>query len=150
MKDFVTSAKGSIGVKRDAATATTFKIDDREVTFYEPTPGQASIMMTMGTRDLDLKAASLFMQMLFDLMDLDTQRYIQTRLLDPDDPFELESEGGIFDIWEALVDEWSAKKPIKEPSDYQPPRRATGKGSTGTSRARASTSSTSRSTRSSR
>lgn len=145
MKDFVTSAKGTIGKKRDPKTATKFKVDGVPVVFFEPMPGQAAIMMTMGTREINLEASALFVQLFFDLMDDHTRRHLTTRLLDADDPFEMESEGGIFDIWENLIKEWSGKKAINMPSDYQPPRRVTGKSSTGTSPVRASTSSRSRS-----
>lgn len=145
MKDFVTAAKGSIGKKRDPKTATKFKIDGFPVTFYEPMPGQAAIMMTMGTRDVNLEASGLFIQLFFDLMDDATRRHLTTRLLDADDPFELESEGGIFDIWENLIKEWSGKKATKLPSDFQAPRRATGNASTASTRVKAPTSSRSRS-----
>lgn len=150
MKDFVTAAKGTLGAKRDPKTATKFKIDGVPVTFYQPMPGQAAIMMTMGTREINLEASSLFIQLFFDLMDDPTRRHLTTRLLDASDPFELESPGGIFDIWENLIKEWSGKKVIKPPSDYQPPQRVTGNGSTATSRAKASTSSRSPSRVSSR
>lgn len=147
MKDFVTSAKGQIAKKkaRDPKTATKFKIDGVPVTFYEPMPGQAAIMMTMGTRDINLEASALFIQLFFDLMDEPTRRHLTTRLLDAEDEFELESSGGIFDIWESLIKEWSGKKAINMPSDYQPPRRVTGSASTASSRAKGSTSSRSRS-----
>ncbi len=145
MKDFVTDAKPTLGKKRDPKTATKFKVDGVPVTFYEPMPGQAAIMMTMGTREINLEASALFIQLFFDLMDDATRRHLTTRLLDADDSFELESKGGIFDIWENLIKEWSSKKAINMPADYQPPRRVTGKQSTGTSRASGSTSSRSRS-----
>lgn len=145
MKDFVTDAKGTLGQKRDPKTATKFKVDGVPVTFYEPMPGQAAIMMTMSTREINIEASALFIQLFFDLMDEPTRRHLTTRLLDANDPFEMESKGGIFDIWENLIKEWSGKKAINMPSDYQPPRRVTGNGSTASSRVKGSTSSRSRS-----
>jgi hypothetical protein len=149
VKEFITAAADSIGnvVEEDAVE---FKHDGRVVKFYKPTTGQASIMMTMGGRDMDAQQAGVFIQLFLELMDEDTRRYFTGRLLDRNDPFSnLKSEGGLFDIWETLMEEWSAR-PTKQPSDYRPSRRSTGKSSTASTRAKASTSSRSRSTASSR
>jgi hypothetical protein len=149
VKEFLTAAKDSIG-NVDEEEAVTFLHDGREVKFYKPSPGQAAIMMTMGGREMDAQSAGLFIQLFLELMDDDTRRYFTGRLLDRKDAFSnLNSEGGMFDIWEALTEDWSAR-PTKQPSDYQPPRRSGGKTSTASSRAKGSTSSRSRSTDSSR
>lgn len=149
MREFVTAAKDSIGeVSEDDAFI--FLHDGREVKFYKPSSGQASIMMTMGGREMDVRQAGLFIQLFLELMDDDTRRYFSGRLLDRNDPFSnLKAEGGLFDIWETLMEEWSAR-PTKQPSDFQPSRRSTGRSSTASSRAKGSTSSRSRSTGSSR
>lgn len=143
MREFVTAAKDTIG-EVDEDDAIVFKHDNREITFFQPSSGQQAMMLSMGGREMDLKAAGVFIQLFFEMADDDTQRYLQTRLMDRKDTFDLNSDGGIFDLWEALTEEWSAR-PTKEPSDFQSPRRATGKASTGSSRVRASTSSRSRS-----
>ena len=147
MREFIASAKDTIG-EVDEDDVITFEHHGREVTFFQPSTGQQAMMLSMGGRDMNLKAAGVFIQLFFEMMDDETQRYFQSRLMDRKDAFDINSDGGIFDIWEALVEEWSAR-PTKEPSDYQPPRRATGKTSTGSTRVRASTSSRSRSTGSS-
>lgn len=140
MKEFFTAAKDTFGeVSEDEKIV--FKHDGREVTFFQPSDGQMAIMLNMGGRDMDPRSAGTFIQLWFSMMDNDTVRYFQTRLMDRDDKgFDLESEGGVFDIFESLVEEWSAR-PTKQPSDFQPSRRATGPKSTGSTRVRASTSS---------
>lgn len=149
MKEFITAAADSIG-NVDEDEAVEFLHDGRKVKFYKPSSGQAAIMMTMGGREMDVQAAGTFIQLFLELMDTDTRRYFSSRLLNRDDPFSnLKAEGGLFDIWETLMEEWSAR-PTKQPSDFQQSRRATGRSSTASSRAKGSTSSRSRSTASSR
>lgn len=143
MKEFLTAARDTIG-EVDEDKVLTFKHDERECIFYEPSAGQQAILLSMARRDMDPKSAGTFIALFFEMMDDDTQRYFETRLMDRKDTFDLNSEGGIFDIWEWLAEQWSAR-PTKQPSDYQPPRRATGRASTATTPARASTSSRSRS-----
>jgi hypothetical protein len=148
MKEFITAAKDDIGVVNEDE-AITFKHDGREVTFYQPSTGQVAIMMAMSGRDMKGKEAGTFINLFFGMMEEDTARYFESRLMDRTDSFDLDSEGGIFDIWTELSEEWSAR-PTKEPADFQPPQRATGKRSTAPTRAKGSTSSRSRSTASSR
>ena len=149
MKEFITAAADSIG-NVDEEDVVEFLHDGRKVKFYKPSSGQAAIMMTMGGREMNVSAAGTFIQLFLELMDEDTRRYFSSRLLDRNDPFSnLKAEGGLFVIWEVLMEEWSAR-PTKQPSDFQPSRRATGRSSTASSRAKASTSSRSRSTASSR
>jgi hypothetical protein len=143
MKDFITEVQDDIG-EVDVDDALTFKHDGREVTFYKPSTGQLAIMLTMLSRELDPKSAGTFIQLFFELMEEETQRYFQSRLLDRKDPFDLNGEGGVVDIFESISEEWSGKD-SKKPSDYLPSRRATGGASTAPSRAKASTSSRSRS-----
>lgn len=143
MKDFVTAAKDDLGeVNEDDVIA--FKHDGREVVFFVPSTGQQAIMLSMGGRDMDPKVAGTFIHLFFEMMDDETQRYFNTRLMDRNDPFDLDTEGGVFDIFDAISKEWSGKAK-KQPSDYQKPQSTTGRASTGSSRVRASTSSHSRS-----
>lgn len=150
MQDFVTAVEEELEEGEEAEVpSVTFKHDDREVTFYKPSTGQMALMMSMGGREMDLKTAGNFIALFLEMADEDSQRYFQTRLLSrpvPGEPvFDLASQGGIYDIFEKLGEHWGGKK-SKSPSDYQPPRRATGKRSTVTTPARARTSSRSRST----
>ena len=143
MKEFVTAARDTLG-EVDEKSALTFKHDDKEVTFYEPSDGQLALMMAMGRRDMDAKTAGTFISLFFEMMEPETQRYFENRLLDRHDTFNLSGEGGILDIFQYLGEEWGAR-PTKRPSDYQKSQRSTGRASTGSTRAKASTSSRSRS-----
>lgn len=143
MKEFVTAAKGTLG-EVDEESKITFKHDGRDITFFEPSTGQQAIMLSMGGRTMDVRAMGTFIQLFFEMADDDTARYLQGRLLDRNDTFDVTGDGGIFDLFEAITEEWSAR-PTREPSDSPSPRRATGRASTASTRAKASTSSTSRS-----
>lgn len=142
MKEFVTAAKDQLG-EVDEDSVEVFKHNGNEVRFFEPSDGQQAIMLSMGGRSMTKKSAGTFIQLFIELGDDDTQRYFHDLLLDRNSGFDLMSEGGIFDIWEYLMEQWSGKA-TKQPSDFQPSRRATGPRSTGTTRAKASTSSGSR------
>lgn len=148
MKQFVTAASRG-EVRDEEEVSTTFVHDGTEVTFFKPSSGQFMLMSSIGVGNRDAKSMGTFIALFMEIMDEATQSYFEGRLLDRRDPFDIDSEGGIFEIWEYLVEEWSAR-PTKEPSDYQPPQRATGKRSTAPTRAKASTSSRSRSTAASR
>lgn len=143
MKDFVTAAKDDLGEVNEEDVIS-FKHDDREVVFFVPSVGQQAIMLSMGGRDMDTKSAGTFIHLFFEMMDGPTQRYFQSRLLDRMDPFDLDSDGGVFEIFENITKEWSGKA-TKRPSDYQKPQSTTGRASTGSTRAKGSTSSRSRS-----
>lgn len=144
MKEFITAAQEDLG-EVDENDVIEFKHDKRNVRFFVPSTGQQAIMLSMGGRDMDTKAAGTFISLFFEMADGETQRYFQTRLLDRDDTaFDLDTEGGIFDIFDYLTEQWSGKAK-KRPADYQKPQSETGRASTGRTRARASTSSTSRS-----
>lgn len=145
MKSFSTPARhkgedGEInedGWAPEARKEYRFDHDGREVVFYEPGLGQQAILMSMGGREMDTRQVGNFIAMFFELMDDSTARYFNTRLMDFDDPFsDPETEGGLFDVWEALTEEWS-ERPTKKPSDYAAPRSRTGQKSTAKPRGKA-------------
>lgn len=143
MKEFITAARDTLG-EVDEETKITFKHDGKELTFFEPSTGQQAIMLSMGGRTMDVRMMGTFIQLFFEMADDDTARYLQGRLLDRNDTFDVSGEGGIFDLWEYITEEWSAR-PTREQSDSPSPQRATGRASTASTRAKASTSSPSRS-----
>lgn len=147
MREFFTAAKEDLG-EVDPSNQLTFLHDETEVTFNKPSTGQMALMLSMGNRKMTMDQMGTFIALFIELGDGPTQRYLQSRLLDASDSFDIESEGGIMDMFEALVEDWSAR-PTKQPSDFQKSRRRTGPASTAPTRAKASTSSRSRSTASS-
>lgn len=148
MKEFITAAADTLG-DVDAEDVIEFKLDDVVCRFFTPSTGQQAIMLAMGRRgDDDPKAAASFISLFFEMADDSTQRHLETRLMDRRDTFDLDSEGGIFDIFDYISEQWSPKAK-KQPADFQKSQSGTGTASTGRTRARASTSSRSRSTASS-
>ena len=143
MKEFVTAARPTAG-KIDKTSKVTFKHDGKEVTFFEPDAGTLAIMAMISNQKMSVQNMGTFIEFIFNVMDPPTQIYFRQRLMDTDDPFGLDGKGGLMDIFKSLTEEWSAR-PTKKPSDFQPARRATGRGSTGTTPVKASTSSRSRS-----
>ena len=137
MREFVTAAKDTF--EAEEKVATTFLHDETEVTFYEPSVGKQAVMLGFGRGTTTLESASTFIALFFSMMDAKTRRYFEDRLMDDDDPFDLKSDGGIFDLWEALVEEWGGKA-TSPPSASSSPQRKTGRASTATTRAKARTS----------
>lgn len=146
MREFTTAAREHQEV--DEESLITFMHDGQEVTFYEPDAGQLAIMSTLTSTNKTHEVASTIISFFFSVMDEDTSIYFRSRLLDRNDPFELDDEGGVMDIFEYLMEEWSGKAST-QPQDYRPKQSTPGRSSTGTTRAKASTSSRSRSTASS-
>jgi hypothetical protein len=142
MKEFVTAAKPGTGT-RNEDDAIEFLHNGTKVKFYKPNDAQQAMMLAMGGRSMSLKAAGTFIHLFIELGDSDTQRYFQDQMLDSESGFDLKEEGGLFDLWEYITEEWSGKA-SKLPSDFQSPRRKTGRASTASTRAKASTSSPSR------
>lgn len=148
MREFVTAARDQM--EPDDSKVFEFTLDGREMRMYHPNTGQAAIMSTMIRGEVKADDASNFITLFFNLFDDDDRLYLQDRLMDRDDSFDLDSDGGMFDIFEALLEEVTASRPPASPTDYQSKRKPTGRGSTASTRAKASTSSTSRSRASSR
>lgn len=142
MKDFLTSARPDMAEVNEE-NAITFKHWDTPVKFYEPSDGQQAMMLSMGGRQMSKEAAGIFIQLWINLGDDETQRYFRDLLLDRESGFGLMTEGGMFDIFEELMEEWSGKASPLAP-ESPAPRRTTGRASTASSRAKASGSSTSR------
>lgn len=148
MKAFVTAAKAAKTNKENEEDAISFTHDGRDVKFYQPSVGQQAVMMGMSGSDLNVSTASDFIALFFEMMDNDTQKYFKSRLLDREDSFELDGDGGMMDIYSWLAEQWSGK-PTKPASGSRSSASKTGKGSTAPTRAKGSTSSRSRSTASS-
>lgn len=141
MKEFITAA-----VDGGDSEEIVFVHDGREVRFFVPSTGQQAIMLAMGRRsDMDPRAAGTFISLFFEMADEETQRYFETRLMDREDTgFDLDTEGGMFDLFDYIASQWSPKAP-KQPADYQKSQSTTGTGSKAPTRVRASTSSRTRS-----
>lgn len=142
MKEFITAA-----LEDDVEEETiVFMHDGREVTFYVPSTGQQAIMLAMGRREkMDVRAAGTFISLFFEMASPETQRYLETRLMDREDKkFDMDTEGGVFDLFDYISSQWSPKV-SKRPADYQKSQSTTGTASRARTRARASTSSTTRS-----
>lgn len=149
MQEFITAARDEF--EPEEVGSHTIKLDGREIVLREPGTAQAAVMATFTRGEMTAEKVSTFISFFFSLLpNKDDQMYIEDRLLDFDDPFEIDSENGLLDIFFWLLEEMSAQRPPVEPTDYQPSQRATGQRSTATTRAKASTSSASRSRASSR
>ncbi|QWY81325.1 hypothetical protein SEA_RIZWANA_28 [Arthrobacter phage Rizwana] len=151
MKDFIKSADEV----EETVETVTFNHWGTDVTFRKPQEGHDLLMLSLGGREMDAKAAAQFVHMFLNLADeglpededdepgFNTRRHFE--ILMEEGKFGLSMEGGIFDIWHGLVEHFGGKD-SKKPSASRASRSRTGASSTGTSRRRASTSSKSRST----
>lgn len=150
MQEFITAAREDF--QPDTGKEHTILLDGHEIVLNEPNTSQAALMVTfVRGGEMTAQRMSEFMALFFSLVPLEEdQVHLQDRLLDVRDPFKLDSEGGLLDIFYWLMEQIEGGRPPVAPSDYQPSRRATGQRSTATTRAKASTSSPSRSRASSR
>lgn len=147
MKEFVVAVDAQ-DQDENEENATTFlhkspeAPDGFECVFYQPSEGQFLMMLAMGGRSMKRESIGHFIQLFIELGDDETQKYFHNLLMVRRGGFKVKGPGGIFDIWEYLVEEWSGKDGEKEP-DSPAPALATGRSST--VRSRRSTSSRSRS-----
>ena len=137
MKDFVKAVAEDENGEEELEEGTTFEHWGREVTFYQPSDGQLLMMLAMYSRQMSEDSAGRFVQLFLQLGDRDTRAYFEDLMMDRRSGFDLKSDGGLFDVWDSLQEEWSAKK-SKKPSGSARSASATGPSSTGTSRRRAS------------
>lgn len=127
---------------REDRTAVTFAVDGETLTAYRP-KSYALIEMAGATDSDDtivqVRAIVNFMN---ETLDTDSREYIQRRLRDPDDPFDLED---LVPISQYLTERFS-RRPTTRPKASAARPRKTGSASTGRARSRASTRSNSRQT----
>lgn len=142
MKEFTTAVRSEEDAEDDVSLS--FLHDGREVHFYEPSPGQLAIMSTLSSNSKDREGIRTLISFFFSVMDEETRDYFYDRLMDRNDSFDIDADGGVLDLFEYMMEEWSGKA-TKQPSDYRQPRSRTGTSSTAKSPAKASTSSRSRS-----
>lgn len=80
-----------------------------EIAFIKPSEGQFLMMLAMGGRNMDLKAVGNFIHLFIELGDPETQRYFQSLFADRESGFSVFGSGGVFDIWDEIIKEWSGK-----------------------------------------
>jgi len=148
VQEFITAARDNFQVEESETHV--IMLDGREITLYEPNTSQGALMLTFVRGEMTPEKVAQFMTLFFSFIHKDDRTYIEDRLMDVEDPFKLDSEGGLLDIFFWLMEQIEGGRPPVEPTDYQPSRRATGQRSTATTRAKVSTSSPSRSRASSR
>lgn len=137
MKEFVTALQQS----EEEQDSITFKIDKREIKAYRPTAAQYAIAMSaLGRRNNTGQKLAAIIDFFVEVLDEESQIYVENRLLDRTDPFGLDDVDAILE-W--MIEEWSAR-PTEQPSDSgQSPGSG---GQKSTRRTTKSTSSRSRST----
>lgn len=140
MKEFVTAVEDHESDETED-NAVVFLHNGTECVFYEPSEGQFLMMLSMGGRTMKKESIGHFIQLFIELGDDETQKYFHDLLMVRKSGFKVRGPGGIFDIWEYLVEEWSGKDSEK-PSDS--PKAASSTGRASTVRSRRSTSSRSR------
>lgn len=132
MKEFTTAVKDA-ATQEDEDGAILFVHNGQECVFYQPSEGQFLMMMSMGGRSMAKNSIGNFIHLFIEMGDDDTQRYFRDILMDRNSGFTISGDGGMFDIWEFLVEEWSGKD--SEPLTVSPqPRSETGRVSTVRSR----------------
>lgn len=141
MKEFTTAVQATESEEAEE-NAVTFLHNGFECVFYEPSEGQFLMMLSMGGRSMKTESIGHFIQLFIELGDEETQSYFRDLMFDRKSGFKVKGKGGIFDIWEHLVQEWSGKASEKPSDSPESPSETT---PVSTVRSRRSTSSGSRS-----
>lgn len=116
----------------DVDEGLTFEHDGQTVRFYKPTTGQIAMAMSM-TQDRakdNIKVAGTI-DFFLSLFDKSSQSYFQARLFDREDRFGIKGPGGINDILDSLIAEWSGR-PTQRSTDSTSLQTETGPSSTPT------------------
>lgn len=135
MKTFTTKAKRQKDGDRESIK---FKFDDQEVTSYRPTEAQVAYLVGIqsgGVSSTDEQVAGII-NFFHGMFDDDSARHFRHRLLDREDPFDLEDVQDVL-LW--LMGEW-AERPTKPSSASTSLPENSGADSTETSSSEASTS----------
>lgn len=104
-----------------------FKVDGQECRARRPSSGQVAYLTSTTHRHAPLqqKVAGVI-NFCMAVMDEDTAAYLNDKLLDGDDPFEIPQ---IQDIIEYLIEQWSGR-PTEQSSGSRQPQDSTGSTST--------------------
>lgn len=104
-----------------------FKVDDQELVVYKPDSAQyAMLLATTGRGSSEMERIAGTLNFFVKIMDDRSASYIESRLLDFDDPFGIED---VEDILKWLTEEWSGR-PTQPPSDSTLTPQSTGAAST--------------------
>lgn len=105
MREFTTAAREHAAAAIDGAGPLQFTLDGEEFVINPPTPGQVAIIMAEQSGDTGRQIASVI-DFLDAILDEAGKRRFRDRLLDRDDPFDLEQ---VQEIIEWAMDEWSSR-----------------------------------------
>lgn len=116
-----------------------YQLDGKPLIIFAPSAAQLTLLIaaTMNADDDDPDPSTIgtVIQAFMGMLEEKSARMVRRRLLDPNDPFELDN---IVAIVEQLAEDAGAR-PTELPSASSPSRPATGTSSTAISRPRAST-----------
>lgn len=136
-RNFTTAVTEVAG--RDEADAFHYQIDGKPLVIYPPDASQMTLLiaatMNADEDDLDPTTVATIISAFIGMLDDKSARLVRRRLLDPADPFDLDT---IVDIVSQLAEDVVAR-PTESSSASSPSRPATGKSSTASVRPRAST-----------
>ena len=132
MKSFTTSARERESAL-DGAEPLPFELDGVEMTLHPPTAGQLAVILNAQSSGSPTQQIGAVIDFCNAILDDQGARHFRQRLLDGDDPFDVED---VQDIIEWAMDEWSAR-PTQSSSDSSSSQESTGRSSTGKQRSKA-------------
>lgn len=116
-----------------------YTIDGKPLVIYPPSAAQMTLLLAATLNadedEPDPQAIATIISAFIGMLDDRSARMVRRRLLDPNDPFELDN---IVEIVEALTED-VVGRPTESPADSLPSRPATGTSSTASSRRQGST-----------
>lgn len=128
MREFTTQGKKVVSPLENPV-AVTFSLDGEELTAYPPSAGQLAYLVASqaDSRDVSEQMAAMI-DFVDGILDENGRDMFRTRLLDRDDPFDIDD---VERILEALMEEWSTRPTMPSSASSSSPasggRRSTAK-----------------------
>ena len=127
MREYITAAKVVADEEQGVEDGITFMVDGVECTAYTPEPGQVDFLMASNDRHTPMaQKIAGFINFFMAVMDEDTATHLSGRLLDRNDPFDVDQVENIFND---LMEEWGGR-PTQSSTGSTPSRRTGGRKST--------------------
>lgn len=107
MKEFAVAAKAE-DEDPEVVVPIKFKVGDQECLAYRPEAGQVAMMYSRmdDTLSSDGERIAAMIDFFMGLLDKDSRRVLSRRLMEREDPFEMET---VSDIMDWLMEQWSGR-----------------------------------------
>jgi hypothetical protein len=120
MKEFTVAAKAQADEDAEVEAPIEFKIGEEVFRAYRPTAGQIAVMTSrMDDLSTDMEKLAAIIDFFVGCLDKESNRILSRKLMDRDDPFEMED---VNDILSWLMEQWSGRPTQPSSASARSPR----------------------------